>query len=54
MPDDPGRDHESIPLAQRLIDNPFLLLAAGVVVMAVFYTFWGLWELSRLPQATLP
>jgi hypothetical protein len=42
------------PLMQRLYDNPFLLLVAGVVVMAVFYTLWGLWELIRLPTATLP
>ncbi len=42
------------PLMQRLYDNPFLLLIAGIVVMAVFYTLWGVWELIRLPAATLP
>ena len=42
------------PLLQRLYDNPFLLLIAGIVVMAVFYTLWGVWELIRLPAATLP
>jgi hypothetical protein len=42
------------PLLQRLYDNPFLLLIAGIVVMAVFYTLWGVWELIRLPPATLP
>jgi hypothetical protein len=39
---------------QRLYDNPFLLLALGIVVMAVFYTLWGVLELVRLPTATLP
>ena len=50
-------EHEQpakIPLLQRLYDKPFLLLIAGIVVMAVFYTLWGLWEVIRLPQANLP
>jgi hypothetical protein len=45
---------EPIPLGQRLYDNPFLLLIAGLVVMAVFYTGWGLWEIYSLPPAPLP
>ena len=48
------REPEKIPLLQRLYDKPFLLLIAGIVVMAVFYTLWGLWEVVRLPQASLP
>lgn len=43
-----------IPLGQRLFDRPFLLLVAGIVVMVVFYTAWGLWEVLSLPTATLP
>jgi len=50
-PDDPA---SRPPLMQRLYDNPFLLLLAGILVMAVFYTLWGVWELIRLPTATLP
>jgi hypothetical protein len=45
---------EKIPLLQRLYDKPFLLLIAGIIVMATFYTLWGLWEVIRLPQANLP
>ena len=45
---------EEIPLGQRLFENPFLLLIAGVVVMAVFYTGWGLWEVASLEPSTLP
>jgi hypothetical protein len=45
---------EEIPLGQRLYDNPFLLLIAGLVVMAVFYTGWGLWEIHSLQPAPLP
>jgi hypothetical protein len=42
------------PLAQRLMDNPFLLLALGLLVMFVFYTGWGLLEMLTLEQAPLP
>jgi len=45
---------EPIPLGQRLFDNVFLLLAAGLVVMLVLYTGWGLWEIMSLPIAPLP
>lgn len=45
---------ESVPLLQRLYDSPFLLLVAGMAVMALFYTLWGLWEILTLPQAPLP
>lgn len=44
----------SVPLGQRLYDNPWLLLAAGLVVMFGFYTFWGMYEIYSLPKATLP
>lgn len=43
-----------VPLGQRLLDSPFLLLATGLVVMIVFYTLWGMIEIVRLPKATLP
>lgn len=45
---------ERVPLGQRLLDRPFLLLAAGLAVMFGFYTLWGLYEILSLPQATLP
>jgi hypothetical protein len=45
---------ETPPLLQRIYDNPFLLLVAGIVVVVVFYTAWGLWEILRLPPAPLP
>ncbi|HEU5262843.1 MAG TPA: hypothetical protein VFU41_15595 [Gemmatimonadales bacterium] len=51
----PGEATEDqLPLMQRLYDSPFLLLIAGIVVMVVFYTGWGLWEILRLPPAPLP
>ncbi len=57
---DPGRgtshtpDGSEIPWGQRFFDRPFLLLALGVLIMAVFFTGWGLWEITSLPPAPLP
>jgi hypothetical protein len=45
---------EPVPLGQRLFDNVFLLLGAGLLVMLVLYTGWGLWEITSLPAAPLP
>lgn len=45
---------EAIPLGQRLYDRPFLLLAAGIVVVVTLYTGWGLWEILSLTPAPLP
>lgn len=55
MSDDARRaSEEPVPLGQRLFDRPFLLLAAGILVMFVFYTGWGLLELASLTDAPLP
>jgi hypothetical protein len=43
-----------IPLGQRLFDNVFLLLAAGLLIMFLLYTGWGLLEITSLPQGRLP
>jgi len=40
-----------IPIMQRIIDNPFLLLFVGVVVPAVFYIIWGIMEIISIPIA---
>ncbi|MBK9071473.1 MAG: hypothetical protein IPL79_10785 [Myxococcales bacterium] len=39
---------------QQLYDRPLLLLALGMLVMLVFYTGWGLYEILSLPTALLP
>ena len=51
-PSDPSE--QRAPLGQRLLDRPFLLLVAGLLVMFGFYTLWGLYEILSLPRATLP
>ncbi len=43
-----------VPLGQRLFDRPFLLLLLGLLVMFLFYTGWGMYEVLTLPEATLP
>jgi hypothetical protein len=54
MAQTPKPDDHPIPLGQRLLDRPFLLLLAGLVVMFGFYTIWGLYEILTLPKAALP
>lgn len=53
-PTDPAVPPERVPLGQRLFDNMWLLLIAGMVVMLVVYTGWGMWEILTMPTATLP
>ncbi len=36
------------------MDNPWLLLALGILVPFVSYTLWGLLELMSLSPARLP
>ena len=47
----PSMDDEPIPLMQRILDNPFLLLFLGVAVPAVFYIIWGIIEITQIPIA---
>ena len=44
-------EQEPIPLMQRLLDNPFLLLLLGILVPAVFYIIWGIIEITQIPIA---
>lgn len=47
-------ENNQVPLGQRMLDSPFLLLAVGLVVMFLFYTGWGFYEILSLPQSKLP
>lgn len=53
-PREPEVMPEETPIGQRLFDRPFLLLLLGLLVMFLFYTGWGMYEVLTLPQATLP
>jgi hypothetical protein len=54
---DPGRGEsdgpaqEQIPVMQRVLDNPFLLLFLGITVPTVFYIIWGVMEIITIPIA---
>ncbi len=47
-------ESSEIPLGQRLFDRPFVLLWAGLLVMFLFYTGWGLAEVFMMPDSALP
>jgi len=49
--DDNNPDNEPIPLMQRVLDNPFLLLFLGIAVPTVFYLIWGIIEITQIPIA---
>jgi hypothetical protein len=42
---------ERVPMIQRVLDNPFLLLFLGVTSPAVLYLIWGVMELTQIPVA---
>ena len=42
---------ERVPVMQRILDNPFILLFVGVVFPAVFYIIWGIMEIATIPLA---
>lgn len=44
-------DQEPVPMMQRVLDNPFLLLLLGILVPAVFYIIWGIIEITQIPIA---
>ena len=48
---EPLLQQEAIPLMQRLLDNPFLLLFLGVLVPMLVYTLWGVIDILTIPAA---
>lgn len=44
-----NREPVRVPVMQRVMDNPFLLLFIGVVVPTVFYIIWGIMEIVTIP-----
>ncbi len=41
-------------ILQRLMDNPWILLALGLAIPFISYTLWGWIELLQVPPAPLP
>lgn len=54
LPEEGPRGDEEIPLGQRFYDNWLLLMILGLLIMGVIYTGWGLWEITTMPEGTLP
>ncbi|MDH3639138.1 MAG: hypothetical protein OES09_11865 [Gammaproteobacteria bacterium] len=48
---DSNPEQERIPVMQKVLDNPFLLLFLGVVIPAVLYVIWGVMEIISIPIA---
>lgn len=49
-PESPQDDlQEPIPMMQRMLDNPFLLLFLGVTIPTVSYIIWGVMEIVTIP-----
>lgn len=44
-------EDERIPMMQKVLDNPFILLALGVFTPALLYLIWGIIELISIPIA---
>ena len=42
-------DSGEVPMMQKLLDNPFLLLFLGVAFPAVLYLGWGIMEIVSIP-----
>ncbi len=42
---------ERVPMMQRILDNPFLLLFLGVTIPTVLYLLWGVMEIASIPLA---
>lgn len=49
-----ARDPDNKHPIQKLMDNPWLLLALGTVIPTLSYTVWGWIELWMTAPATLP
>ncbi len=42
-------EEEQIPMMQKILDNPFLLLFLGVASPALLYLIWGIMEIVTIP-----
>jgi hypothetical protein len=49
--DEELQPQEQVPVMQRVLDNPFLLLFLGITVPTVFYIIWGVMEIVTIPLA---
>ena len=48
---DQGDDDRDVPVMQRILDNPFILLFIGILIPTMTYIVWGIMELISIPIA---
>jgi hypothetical protein len=44
-------ENDDVPLMQKVLDNPFLLLFLGVATPGLLYIVWGLIDIMSVPLA---
>lgn len=44
-------DDRDVPVMQRILDNPFILLFIGIFIPTMTYIVWGVMELISIPIA---
>ena len=44
-------DDRDVPVMQRILDNPFILLFIGILIPTMTYIVWGVMELISIPIA---
>ena len=44
-------DDRNVPVMQRILDNPFILLFIGILIPTMTYIIWGVMELISVPIA---
>lgn len=44
-----GKEKEEIPAIQRYFDNMWLLLLLSVLILAISYVGWGVWDALNVP-----
>lgn len=52
MNNDQQQTEGEVPLMQRVLDNPFILLFIGIAVPTLTYIVWGIMELISIPLAS--
>ncbi len=53
-PAEESEDNSDLHWLQRLLDNPWLLLALGFLIPFLSYTVWGWLEMALMTKAELP
>jgi hypothetical protein len=50
MSDQQSPEDGPVPMMQKLLDNPFLLLFIGVASPSLLYLVWGIMEIVTIPM----